>query len=141
MNRGDHRRGGRDLPALLGRDRAHPASKTRDRTADIDLLVRVGPDAVVAARVYWADLGKEWHLPPRAPRVTVHCDAAVEGDWRCAAAVAPDWWASMPYTSGHITTLEARAMWMAVSLAPPDVPLRVVTDSVGFAVSPAGTPS
>jgi 2-amino-4-hydroxy-6-hydroxymethyldihydropteridine diphosphokinase len=28
----------------LGRDRAHPSSKTRDRTADIDLLARRGAD-------------------------------------------------------------------------------------------------
>lgn len=33
-----------EIEVMLGRDRAHPASKTRDRTADIDLLVRVGPD-------------------------------------------------------------------------------------------------
>ena len=33
-----------EIEIALGRDRTHPASKTRDRTADIDLLVRVGPD-------------------------------------------------------------------------------------------------
>ncbi len=33
-----------EIEIALGRDRTHPARKTRDRTADIDLLVRVGPD-------------------------------------------------------------------------------------------------
>lgn len=32
------------IEIALGRDRSHPASKTRDRTADIDLLVRIRPD-------------------------------------------------------------------------------------------------
>lgn len=94
--------------------------------------VWVGDDVVTAARICWSDLSKPWHLPPRTPLpgcVTLHCDAAVEGDWRCAAVVAPGWYASMPYSSGHITALEARAMWMAATLAPADVPLRIVTDS------------
>lgn len=33
-----------EIEIALGRDRAHPASKTRDRPADIDLLIRVGPE-------------------------------------------------------------------------------------------------
>lgn len=33
-----------EIEIALGRDRTHPASKTRDRTADIDLLMQVGPD-------------------------------------------------------------------------------------------------
>ncbi len=118
-------------PALL-------AAGMRASRAPRGARVWAGDGLVDAARVCWADLSKAWHLPPRSPLpgcLTVHCDAAVEGDWRRAAVVGPDWYLTRDYEDGHITTLEARAMCLAAVRAPRDVPLRIVTDSAAAALA------